>query len=422
MKDCDLKKNKFNAISLFSGCGGLDIGASNAGFDISFANEVDPSAVETLKINTPDYHIDNRSIVEISAESIFNSTGLKDIDLLLGGPPCQAFSVFGKRKGVKDRRGMMTFEFLRLTKELEPKVFLMENVRGLLSMPFASKNDNENCDKTFQEKGSLLKLLIEEFHDIGYSVDLYVTNSANYGSPQIRERIFLIGNRYGVKSDFLKPTHSNRSEDNLLPFKTLGDAIGKNFVDSDTSCMNFSKRKLHYLSMIPAGGNWRSLPVEIQKESMGKAWYLKGGRSAYWRKLSMDFPSPTVVTMPNHAGTSMCHPDELRAITVGEAAAIQEFPRDYKFFGSTTEKMRQIGNAVPVGLAKVAASSAFNLLTTINSGNYESSRQPFFNEQHLRPHVRTRSFYRKGIVFDGHSPYKTTLVDSDQMDLFIDAS
>ena len=422
MQNRKLKNNKFNAVSLFSGCGGLDIGVSQAGFNILFANEFDSAAVETLKINHPQICVDNRSILDLNAQDIINSTGISEFDLLLGGPPCQAFSVFGNRKGIKDSRGMMIFEFLRITKDLKPKVFIMENVRGLLSMPFAKESKNKKTDNFLQEKGSLLKVLVNQFNEIGYSVDLYVTNSANYGSPQIRERIFLIGNRYGIKSSFPKPTHSNRDQDKLKPFKTLGDVIGKGFIDYDKSCMNFSERKLHYLSKIPPGGNWRSLTEDIQKESMGKSWYLKGGRSAYWRKLSMDFPSPTVVTMPNHAGTSMCHPYELRAITVGEAAAIQEFPRNYIFFGSVTEKMRQIGNAVPVGLAKVAAKSALEVLIKIEEGVSNKSSSPFFNEEHIRPHIRTRSFYKKGVVFKGHTPYKSSLADINHLDLLVDAS
>src|SRR5213078_876881 len=145
--------------------------------------------------------------------------------------------------------------------------------------------------------------------------------------------------------------------------RTLRDAIGSGFVDPDPGCMDFSPRKLRYLSLVPSGGNWRSLPIDIQKESMGKAWFLKGGRSAYWRKLSFSFPSPTVVTMPNHAGTSMCHPKELRAITVGEAAAIQEFPKEWNVSGPVTSNFRQIGTAVPVGLAHVAATEVKKLLS-----------------------------------------------------------
>src|SRR5262249_47538472 len=162
----------------------------------------------------------------------------------------------------------------------------------------------------------------------------------NYGAPQLRERLLCIGNRFDLRASFPPPEHSNRPEDGLPPFRTLRDAIGEGFVDPDPSCMNFSPRKLRYLAMVPPGGNWRSPPVAVQKESMGKAWYLKGGRSAYWRKLSFDFPCPTVVTMPNHAGTSMCHPTELRALTVGELAAIQEFPREWAFMGQAADKCR----------------------------------------------------------------------------------
>ena len=169
--------------------------------------------------------------------------------------------------------------------------------------------------------------------------------------------------------------------------------------------MNFSPRKLKYLSMVPPGGNWRSMPEEMQKESMGKSWYLKGGRSAYWRKLSFQFPSPTVVTMPNHAGTSMCHPTELRAISVGEAAAIQEFPDYWKFEGTTTEKFRQIGNAVPVRLGKVAGEAAMELLHRIQENKVADLVTPDYIETHIRPHIRTRSFFKNGQAYSGDVSY-----------------
>ena len=177
------------------------------------------------------------------------------------------------------------------------------------------------------EHGSLIKMLFKEYNKIGYHVDCFVVNSANYGAPQIRERIMLIGNRFNKLVEFPNPTHSNRLKDKLPSFKTLGDVIGprSKFKDSSPEIMDFSPRKLHYLKMVPPGGNWRCLPIDIQKESMGKSWYLKGGRSAYWRRLSFEFPSPTVVTMPNHAGTSMCHPNETRALTVKEVAPFKNF-------------------------------------------------------------------------------------------------
>lgn len=181
--------------------------------------------------------------------------------------------------------------------------------------------------------------------------------------------------------------------------------IGDGFVDPCPEVMNFSPRKLKYLAMIPPGGNWRSLPVDIQKESMGKSWFLKGGRSAYWRKLSFAFPSPTVVTMPNHAGTSMCHPTELRAISVGEAAAIQEFPPDWNFSGNTTAKSRQVGNAVPTQLGYVAGEAVKDLLQRIAQGEHEVGDPPAPRIIHLRPHVRTRTFWKNGQAFSGDVSY-----------------
>jgi DNA (cytosine-5)-methyltransferase 1 len=175
--------------------------------------------------------------------------------------------------------------------------------------------------------------------------------------------------------------------------------------------MNFSARKLHYLAMVPPGGNWRSLPVEIQKESMGKSWYLKGGRSATWRRLSWDFPSPTVVTMPNHASTSMCHPDEVRALTVGECAAIQEFPDDWKFLGTTAEKYRQIGNAVPVRLGLVAGQAIAKMLISREQNKKISNlSDDEVNVIHLRPHVRTKRYWHNGEALAGdHSYYNESL-------------
>lgn len=168
--------------------------------------------------------------------------------------------------------------------------------------------------------------------------------------------------------------------------------------------------------MVPEGGNWRSLPVEIQKESMGKSWYLKGGRSAYWRKLSFDFPSPTVVTMPNHAGTSMCHPTELRAISVGEASRIQGFPTNWKFVGKTNSKFKQVGNAVPVILGQVAGEVLKSFLDN-DSKWYDDSNMLAYTETHLRPHVRTRSFWKNGKALAGsHSYYDDEL--NSQLDLF----
>ena len=396
-------------VSLFSGGMGLDLGLEHAGFEPLVCNEIDASAVQTIRRNRPSVPVVSESIAEVTGKALVTAAGkpLSEVALVAGGPPCQAFSVYGKRQGTEDSRGQLIYEFLRVVSELRPKTFLMENVRGLHSMaviPKAALKDDPDLDPKLTEHGSLLREVFKRFEAIGYRVDCFLVNSVNYGAPQLRERLICIGNRFNLKAKFPQPQYSNRTEDGLPPFRTLGDAIGPNFTDPDTDCMNFSPRKLKYLKMVPAGGNWRSLPIETQKESMGKAWYLKGGRSAYWRKLSFEFPSPTVVTMPNHAGTSMCHPTELRALTVGELAAIQEFPSDWHFEGKATDKCRQIGNAVPVRLGTIAGSVIGELLKLIPKAEPDKPKIPSCVE-HIRSHVRTRTFWKAGQAFAGDHGY-----------------
>lgn len=391
-------------ISLFSGAMGLDLGLEESGFEPRVAVEFDADAVDTIRVNRPGLPIVDRSIETTNGEELLRLAGMAkgEVPLVVGGPPCQAFSVIGKRRGLDDARGQMVYEFVRIVDEVRPRAFVMENVRGLLSMSLKPKDDPAGSEEEVAH-GSLLRDVMRKFEDIGYRVDCFVVNAVNYGAPQLRERVLLIGNREGKLADFPLPTHSNRPTDSLLPFATLGDAIGGDFVDNDPSLLDFSPRKLAYLSMVPEGGNWRSLPVEVQKESMGKSWHLKGGRSAYWRRLSFAFPSPTVVTMPNHAGTSMCHPVETRAITVGEAAAIQEFPREWKFQGTAQSKFRQIGNAVPVRLGRVLGVVLNSLLEAPATPSVSLPRRIV----HLRPHVRTRTFWKDGVAFAGDVDYYT---------------
>ena len=411
-------------VSLFSGAMGLDLGLERAGFETAVCVEIDAAAVRTIKKNKPNLTVFDRSIAEVSGSELLDAAKLEKSDLALvaGGPPCQAFSVFGNRNGINDSRGQMVFEYIRIIDETRPKAFIMENVRGLLSMPIIPKKNAGEYPNAAEltKSGSLIELIFKKFEEIGYRVDCFVVNSVNYGAPQIRERVILIGNRFGLVANFPEPMYSNRPSDQLPPFKTLGDAIGDGFSDPCPEVLNFSPRKLKYLAMVPPGGNWRSLPVEVQKESMGKSWYLKGGRSAYWRKLSYSFPSPTVVTMPNHAGTSMCHPDELRAISVGEAAAIQEFPANWEFTGTVSEKFKQVGNAVPVRLGMMAGKTVQDLLSRIGANEKPDPSAPKHQIIHLRPHVRTRTYWKNGEAFSGDVCYygdDESEDDSDQLEL-----
>lgn len=404
----ELEKVPF--ISLFSGAMGLDLGLEEAGFESRVAVEFDVDAAKTIRHNRPELPLVDRSIELTDGRELLRLSGLKkgEVPLVVGGPPCQAFSVIGKRRGLEDRRGQMVYEFIRIIDETQPRSFVMENVRGMLSMSLKSKADPEAAPEETAH-GSLLRDVISRFEHLGYRVDCFVVNAVNYGAPQQRERVILIGNREKKQVSFPEPTHSNRDSDGLPPFRTLGDAIGSGFTDPDPALLNFSPRKLYYLSMIPEGGNWRSLPLDVQKESMGKSWGLKGGRSAYWRRLSFAFPSPTVVTMPNHASTSMCHPRETRAITVGEAAAIQEFPAGWEFQGNTQSKFRQVGNAVPVRLGKIVGEVIRELLATEDS----EAVAPESRIIHIRPHVRTRSFWKNGVALAGDHDYYTGQLRED---------
>lgn len=412
MSERKLERTPTPYVSLFSGAMGLDLGLEQQGFFPLACNDSDPIAVATIKKNKPRLPVLEQDVQQIDRSTLESACGsdLKELPLVAGGPPCQAFSVFGHRRGLNDPRGRVLFDFVRIIDELRPKTFLMENVRGLHSMPLIPPKMSigvEGVDDVDRKRGSLLKTVLRDFEAIGYRVDCFLVNAVNYGAPQIRERLLCIGNRFNRTADFPGPQFSNRPEDGLPPFRTLGEAIGDGFVDPDRDIMNFSARKLAYLAMVPAGGNWRSLPEDVQRESMGKSWHLKGGRSAYWRKLSFAFPSPTVVTMPNHAGTSMCHPTELRALTVGELAAIQEFPLSWRFAGTPPDKCRQIGNAVPIRLGAVAGGALNRLLDVIDSSYAVGPEEdmPSSRVIHLRPHVRTRSFWRNGEALAGDHDY-----------------
>jgi len=331
-------------VSLFTGSGGFDIGLHQAGeFECLLMNEIDRDAVKTLRHNLPNQTIHPHS-VETLTLSTFAEYGILpgSVDLVVGGPPCQAFSTTGARKGLEDNRGNLLFEFLRVVSDLKPDFFIMENVKGLLS------------SKTLDESPrNVVDVLYELFEAEGYRVQGFLLNSLNYGAPQSRERVILLGNRKGLVASRPEPTHGLLG----IPYKTLRDAIHvqSGFQDPDRSIMDFSARKKSILAHVPAGGMWRDLPADVLADAMKGAWNQTGGRSSFWRRLSWDEPSPTVVTMPNHISTPLCHPEETRALTVGECAAVQEFPPSWIFQGTTASKYRQIGNAVPPRLGFVVA-------------------------------------------------------------------
>lgn len=403
---------KYSTISLFSGAGGLDVGLESTGkFDLLAAVEFEPDFCETLRINRDAGIFGNSKTKIIEADlAAFNpdqlmaELGIKpgEIDVVVGGPPCQSWSTAGRRGTVSDPRGMLLWDYLRFVKALEPKVFLMENVRGLLSAalrhrPLAERPAAGGSPLQEDEKpGSAIKTWIQDVLDIpgsNYRLDSFEVNSANYGAPQIRERVLFIGNRIGRVANFPKPTHGGEKREGLLLFNTLASALdGVN--DEDPVLMDFSPRKKRFLDYVPEGGNWRAMPTEVAKESMGRAFTAKGGRSGWWRRLSWDLPSPTITTMPNHSSTSLCHPEETRVLSVRECAAIQEFPPEWSFFGSPSSQMKQVGNAVPARLGRVAGLVLDDLLSSNDSK--QEGGIPRYTNTYLNSHIRTRSWWKDG--------------------------
>ena len=256
----------------------------------------------------------------------------------------------------------------------------------------------------------MVRLFAEDLSDLehAYHMDCFEVNAVNYGAPQLRERALFVGNRYGAVVDFPNPTHGRPgseppepdlfdAQSPLRPWRTLGDAIG-GVNDPGSVIMDFSPRKKTYLAMVPPGSNWRSLPAEVQQESMGRAWHAKGGRSGWWRRLSFDLPCPTLVTMPNHAGTSLCHPTDVRALSLLEYALIQEFPCEWIFCGSASEQYTQVGNAVPVRLGQVVGdviASSLDELATRQWLAFPGKLEPY-RVVYVQSHVRTRRWYKSG--------------------------
>ena len=422
-----VERNKYNAISLFSGAMGLDIGLERTDrFSVLACVEKETAFCDTIRANRdagqlrPDLKVFEADIADLDPYDVLDAVGLQpgEVDLVIGGPPCQSFSTAGRRRSVGDPRGTLLWQFLRFVDAMRPRFFLMENVRGLLSAalrhrPIASRPRKGGPPlEADEEPGSVVRLFAEDLSRLGdaYRMDCFEVNAVNYGAPQLRERALFVGNRYGSAVDFPDPTHGPPNfvphpdifvtAEPPKPWRTLGDAIsGVN--DPRSPIMDFSPRKKRFLSMVAPGANWRSLPVDVQRESMGRAWDAKGGRSGWWRRLSFDLPCPTLVTMPNHAGTSLCHPTEVRALSLLEYALIQEFPREWEFRGSTAEQYTQAGNAVPVRLGEVAGEVVATALDDLCARGWHpyADRLEPCRVVYVQSHVRTRQWFKGGRTF-----------------------
>ena len=309
----------YTYLEVCAGCGGLSYGLELAGLQNYALIEIDKNCINTLKTNFPDAKIIHKDMRKVNFKK-YNGK----VDIVVGGIPCQSHSIAGKREGLQNKdKGGLFFDYYRCVKEINPKMFLIENVEGL-------QNINQ---------GETLKFIIKKMEKLGFDVTYQLLNAVNYYVPQKRKRLFIIGTKFGI--DFEFPEEKTK-------ILTMKHAL-KNVPESEG--MKYSKDKKKVMKLVPAGGCWINLPVDIQKEYMGKSINSGGGKRGMARRLSWDEPCLTLTTSPAQKQTERCHPDKTRPLTTREYARIQTFPDTFVFEGSISNIYKQIGNAVPCMLA-----------------------------------------------------------------------
>lgn len=363
----------YNTISLFSGAMGLDLGIEKAGFKIRVCVEKDKWAAQTIRANTS-IPVIERDINDVPTDEILAAAGIgrQDVTLVIGGPPCQAFSTAGKQKGFADFRGNVMLQYLRVVRDIMPEFFIMENVRGLQSAKLNSvPAEYAEYEPIKDVKGSAFHFMVAEFRKLGYSISHALLNAANYGVPEKRERIVVIGHR-GERVPIPSPTHSENGEFGTKKWNTLRSCIGDMEHRTDLHYTELRKRSLPYMKIMKEGQNWRNLPEDMAMQAMGKAYFLSGGKTGFLRRLKFDEPSPTLVTSPTMPATLLCHPTQLRPLSIEEYARIQQIPDSWTFNGPLETIYKQIGNAVPVGLGQAVGQQIMRFINGQTSANEEA--------------------------------------------------
>lgn len=339
--------HRFTAIELFAGAGGLALGIEKAGFETLGLIEIDKDAADTLKWNRPQWNVIHEDIAKISPLDLLEQFRLKkgELDLLSGGAPCQAFSYAGKRLGLEDARGTLFYHYAIFLQKLQPKTFLFENVRGLLT----------------HDGGRTYQTILNVFAECGYTIQKRVLNAWDYGNAQKRERLITIGIRNDltdqIQIEFPKPHEYKPVLRDVL--KDVPESVGA----------QYSAYKRDIFQLVPPGGYWRDIPEEIAKAYMKSCWNMGGGRTGILRRMSMDEPSLAVLTSPTQKQTERCHPLEPRPFNIRENARIQSFPDEWQFCGSVASQYKQVGNAVPVNLAWDIAKEIYKGLEQLQCGN-----------------------------------------------------
>lgn len=363
----------YNTISLFSGAMGLDLGIEKVGFKIRVCVEKDKWAAQTIRANTS-IPVIERDINDVHTDEILAAAGIgrQDVTLVIGGPPCQAFSTAGKQKGFADFRGNVMLQYLRVVRDIMPEFFIMENLRGLQSAKLNSvPAEYAEYEPIKDVKGSAFHFMVAEFRKLGYSISHALLNAANYGVPEKRERIVVIGHR-GERVPIPSPTHSENGELGTKKWNTLRNCIGDMEHRTDLHYTELRKRSRPYMKILKEGQNRRNQPEDMAMQAMGKAYFLSGGKTGFLRRLKFDEPSPTLVTSPTMPATLLCHPTQLRPLSIEEYARIQQFPDSWTFNGRLETIYKQIGNAVHVGLGQAVGQQIMRFINGQTSANEEA--------------------------------------------------
>ena len=362
-KEIPKKANSVSAISLFSGAMGLDLGFMESGVNIMLGNDIDKDSYNTVISNMPGFNFINDDIDKIEPEDLMKKAGITpgQVDLLIGGPPCQPFSPAGRRAGLNDPRASPLRYFIKAIKELKPAAFVMEEVPGLISsrlkhFPYYDKYKRTPVGD--EVRGSAFQAVLEMLNSTGYKFSYKVLNAADYGAPQIRNRVIFIGLKEGEPS-FPEPTHSGDGSGEREPWITFWESARKLRYTKD---MELAKEDLEYMKYVPPGGNWSVMPQEVVKLAMGSAYESEGGRMGFYRRLPWDEPSPTLVTSPAQKGTFLVHPEFDRFLSIAEYKVLQGFPDSWKISGGMGSKYRLIGNAVPTYLSKAISRHVLKIL------------------------------------------------------------
>jgi DNA (cytosine-5)-methyltransferase 1 len=358
---------KVVALSFFSGAMGLDLGMKNGGIEALLACEFIKACRETIYTNNPNIGLIG-DINRYDSKTILSMAKIpagRKVDIIFGGPPCQAFSTAGQRRAFNDERGNVFLRYLQIAKEIAPTYIVIENVRGLLSAPFPYGNSTEPV------KGGAFRIVLDRLTEMGYSVSFNLYNAANFGAPQVRERMVIIAKKGKKRVPYLVPTNSENGAFGLAPWVTMGEAV-EGIEGIVQHFVSFPEKRLKYFRMLSEGQYWKNLPLNVQKEAMGRSFELGGGKTGFYRRTTFSKPSPTLVTSPTMPATDLCHPTEDRPLSVEEYKAIQGFPLNWKICGKIEDQYKQIGNAVPIRLGEAIAKT---ILDDMNGVNQDSNQK-----------------------------------------------